>query len=95
MPAHKSGRTAWLHDQAPFTVVAALVVVSVLYLVVWPDHWRRGVGIVALALVVAGALRLVLPTQRIGMLAVRARWFDAVCYFGLAVVIVGVSLRLQ
>jgi hypothetical protein len=71
------------------------MVVSVLYLLIWPDHWRRGVGIIALATFVAGALRLVLPTQHAGMLAVRTRWFDALCYFSLGVVIVGVSLRLQ
>jgi Protein of unknown function (DUF3017) len=95
MPANKSSRTDWLHDQAPFTLVALLMVLSVLYLLIWPDHWRRGVGIIAFAMFVAGVLRVVLPTQRIGMLAVRARWFDAVCYFALGVVIIGVSLRLQ
>ena len=95
MPAHKSSRTNWLHEQAPFTVVAALMVVSVLYLVIWPDHWRRGVGIIGLATFVAGVLRLVLPNHRAGMLAVRARWFDTLCYFGLCVVIVGVALRLR
>ena len=95
MPARKPRRTDWLWEQAPFNVVALVVLLSVLYLVIWPDHWRRGVGILALAAFVAGVLRLVLPTQRVGMLAVRARWFDAVCYFSLGVVIVGVSLRLQ
>ena len=95
MRVRKPSRTDWLQEQAPFTVVALLMVVSVLYLVIWPDHWRRGVGILALATFVAGVLRLVVPSARVGMLAVRAKWFDVLCYLSLGIVIVAVSLRLQ
>ena len=95
MQARKARRTDWLREQAPFTVVVLVALTSVGYLVLWPDHWRRGVGILALATFVAGSLRMVLPAQHVGMLAVRKRWFDAVCYFSLGVLMVGVSLRLQ
>jgi predicted membrane channel-forming protein YqfA (hemolysin III family) len=85
----------WLRNEAPFVLVAAILLSAVGYLVVWPDHWRRGVGGIVLALLVAGVLRIVLPTPRSGVLAVRAKWFDAVCYLSLGVVILAVALRLH
>ena len=42
------------------------------------DHWRRGLSIVGLALLAAAGLRAVLPTRRVGLLAVRSRTFDVV-----------------
>jgi hypothetical protein len=39
-------------------------------------NWRLGVKWVAASLVVAAAVRLVLPTREAGMLAVRRRFFD-------------------
>lgn len=41
-------------------------------------HWRRGLYTVAAALLVGGLLRAVLPTRRIGSLAVRSRPVDVV-----------------
>lgn len=39
-------------------------------------HWRRGLYVVAAALLLGAVLRLVLPTRRIGSLAVRSRAVD-------------------
>jgi hypothetical protein len=86
---------AWLRDETAFVVVVAIVVIAVVYLVIWPDHWRRGVGIIAFALLVGAIFRMVLPAHRAGMLAVRARWFDVACYLGLSGVILGVAIRLH
>jgi Protein of unknown function (DUF3017) len=55
-------------------------------------HWRQGLiamGLVALAAAVA---RLVIPTRKVGLLAVRGRFFDVVMLIGLAVAIVGLTL---
>lgn len=39
-------------------------------------HWRRGSFVTACSVVLAGALRAVLPNRVAGLLAVRSRWFD-------------------
>ena len=46
-------------------------------------------------MLVAGVLRLVLPTAHAGLLAVRGRWFDIVCYLAMGGVILGVDIRLH
>lgn len=88
-------RLPWLRDELAFVVVAAILLAAVGYLAIWPDHWRRGVGIVALAALVGGVLRLVLPRPRAGMLVVRARWFDVACYLVIGGVILAAAVRLH
>jgi hypothetical protein len=41
-------------------------------------HWRKGLFVTGLALMLGGFLRLVLPTRRAGFLAVRGRMTDVV-----------------
>jgi hypothetical protein len=90
------GRTLrWIGDQLPFLIVLAVLVVAVVDLLVDPDRWWIGAGIVAAAVLVAGLLRIVLPTSRAGMLAIRARWLDILMYVVLGVVILAVDIRLQ
>ncbi len=81
--------------QAPFLLVLAVVIAAVIFLGVEPEHWRRGVGIIAAALFVAALLRLVLRSATAGLLAVRARWFDVLCYLALGVAILVISIRLK
>jgi hypothetical protein len=85
----------WLRTELPFVVVMAIMLAAVGYLAIWPDHWRRGTGLIALALLVAGILRLLLPAPRVGVLAVRGRGWDVVCYLALGVVILAVEIRLH
>lgn len=47
-------------------------------------HWRRGLYVVAAALLLGAVLRLVLPTRRIGSLAVRTKSVDVVTLLALA-----------
>ena len=47
------------------------------------------------AVLIAGLLRTVLPASKIGMLAVRKRWWDVVCYYVLGGVILAVDIRLH
>jgi uncharacterized membrane protein len=87
----------WLRratGQAPFLLVVALLVVAFVYLVFAPGHWRRGAAVIALSALVAGLLRIGLPAHRAGLLRVRARWIDVVCYLGLGGLILSVAIRL-
>lgn len=52
-------------------------------------HWRRGLYLVAAALMLGAILRLVLPTRRIGSLAVRSKTVDV-----LTLLVLGVGLAL-
>jgi hypothetical protein len=81
--------------QAPFLLVLAVLVLDFGYLLVMPDHWRRGASVIGGALLLAAFLRLVLPSVHAGFLAVRGRWWDAICYAVLGVAILIVDIRLR
>ena len=66
-----------LGRQLPFALV--LVVLAGGLATVATDHWRRGCVVVAGALLLAGAARLFLPGNKIGLLAVRGRAVDVCC----------------
>jgi hypothetical protein len=81
--------------QWPFLAVLALLAAAAIYLGVSPGHWRRGSGVIALAMLVAGGLRLVLRAPRAGLLEVRARWIDVFFYWALGVGILVLAIRLD
>jgi hypothetical protein len=83
-----------IRGQAPYLAVLALMVAAFVYLLIWPDHWRRGVATVATAMLLAGVLRIVLPNQRAGLLRVRSRWLDVTCYLSAAVAILVAAIGL-
>jgi Protein of unknown function (DUF3017) len=85
----------WITEQVPFLLVVAMLLGAFGYLIVEPGHWVRGSGVVAVAVLVAGVLRAVLPTVRVGMLAVRSRPVDALLYLILGGLILGVDIRLH
>lgn len=66
-----------LRRQLPLVLV--LVVLAGGLAAIATDHWRRGCVVVALSLLLAGGARLVLPSNRIGLLAVRGRAVDVCC----------------
>jgi hypothetical protein len=63
-------------------LLAVLVTVGIGLLLVTFEHWRRGLVVVGLALVVAAALRLLLPVRQVGFLAVRSRPTDVLLLAG-------------
>jgi hypothetical protein len=81
--------------QAPFLTVLGVFVVVFGYLTISPDHWRRGVSVMAAGMLLAAAFRLVLPSAHAGLLAIRGRWWDAFCYAALGVLILVVAIRLR
>ena len=78
----------------PILVVIALGATGLVYSAVVPRHWLRGVLLLAAACGLAGVFRLLLPVRQAGLLAVRARLTDVVCYVGLAVAITVLGLAL-
>jgi hypothetical protein len=78
----------------PLIVVLALAATGIGYAGAVPPHWLRGVLLLAAALVLAGILRLVLPARQAGLLAVRSRFTDVLCYAGSGVAIILLGLAL-
>jgi hypothetical protein len=93
--AHGGGgiRTVDLRN-LPIVLVLVLGTTGIGYSAVVPRHWLRGVLLLAVACGLAGVFRLVLPARQAGLLAVRGRLVDVVCYAGLAVAIVVLGLTL-
>jgi uncharacterized membrane protein YvlD (DUF360 family) len=58
------------------------------------QHWREGAVLLGGAMIVAAVLRAVLPTERVGLLAIRSRPVDVLCYgaFGVVMSIVAVQI---
>jgi hypothetical protein len=83
-------RTRDLRD-APFILVLLFAAGGVAFSTF---HWRRGVEVVGLAVVLGGVLRAALTERQAGLLAVRHRNFDVFCYVGLGVAVVVVGLLL-
>jgi hypothetical protein len=83
---------AGLVRQAP--LLAVLVAVGIGLLEVAVDHWRRGLIVIGVTLVAAGALRLFLPVRRVGFLAVRSRPMDVVLLAGTGLVLAIVALSI-
>lgn len=86
-------RTRDLRD-APFVLVIMISAAGICYSAIRPEHWLRGVGCVGLAMMVAAGLRLLLTDRQSGLLAIRRRPFDVVCYVLLGVAILGVGILL-
>ncbi|MBA2553263.1 MAG: DUF3017 domain-containing protein [Geodermatophilaceae bacterium] len=76
--------------QAPFALVWLVVLVGMGLIAT--EYWRRGLTIVGAAAVLAGVLRLVLPTRRAGWLAVRSRPIDVLCFGFLGVALAAVAI---
>lgn len=78
--------------QLPFAVVLLVVAVAAVRIVQY--HWREGAALIGAALLLAGVLRAVLPTERAGLLAIRGRVVDIVTYAGLAAAVLYVALTI-
>jgi hypothetical protein len=92
-PAGGGLRTVDLRN-LPIVLVLALGATGIGYAAAVPPHWLRGVLLLAVACGLAGVCRLLLPARQAGLLAVRGRLVDVLCYGGLAVAIVVLGLAL-
>lgn len=85
---HRPGRAEYLPLLLVLLVVAAGVVRIVMY------HWREGTVLIGVALLLAAALRVLLPADRAGLIAVRGRAVDVLSYGALGVIVMAVSLTI-
>jgi Protein of unknown function (DUF3017) len=80
------------------SLVLPAAVVGVIALVglglVLTQHWRRGAVLLGAALLVAAVLRLCVPAERAGLLAIRSKAIDVLCYSGFGVAMVVVALQI-
>jgi hypothetical protein len=83
-----------LRAEVPFATVLAIVVFGFCYMFLASGHWLRGVTVMACGLIVAAALRAILPNGRAGMLAVRGRFLDILCYLALGLSVFGFGVLL-
>ncbi len=83
----------FLRCHLPMVVVALVITVAVAF-VVW-DRWRRGALFFGGATLLAAMFRLCLPTERVGLLAVRSKRFDvgALALLGSAIVFIAVTIN--
>jgi hypothetical protein len=79
-----------MRARLPIFLPAALVAVIALVGMglVLSQHWRRGAVLLGAALLVAAVLRLALQAEQAGLLAIRSKAIDVLCYSGLGVTMV-------
>jgi hypothetical protein len=76
-------------DDVPFVSVVLVTASGFCYSVAAPGHWLRGVALIAAGLITASVLRALLPNGKAGLLVVRGRLFDTLCYLGLGLAVLG------
>ncbi|MCM6776214.1 DUF3017 domain-containing protein [Nocardia sp. CDC159] len=74
-------------------LVAAVLAVAVVFMI--QDRWRRGAFFIGGATLLAAALRLCLPTIRVGLLAVRSKPFDVGAYTVLGGSIIALAVTIS
>lgn len=79
---------------AAFLATLILVAAGFAYTAIVPEHWLRGVLVSSGGFALGAALRLVLPEERAGMLKIRGRALDVLCFGAVAVLIVTVGVLL-
>jgi DUF3017 family protein len=87
-----AGLRSRLPVHAPLALVFAVVAVALLR--VFTQHWREGAALLGGALLLAAVLRAVLPTDRVGLLAIRSRPVDILTYlmFGGAMLVLAFTI---
>jgi Protein of unknown function (DUF3017) len=86
------GLRSRLPVHAPFLVVVAVVVVGLVR--VLTQHWREGAALLGGALLLAALLRVLLPPERVGLLAIRSRPVDVLVYLAFGGVLVMLALTI-
>ncbi|MEQ3550653.1 DUF3017 domain-containing protein [Pseudonocardia nematodicida] len=80
-------RTHW-----PLLVVLATVLLGLQRVVT--EHWREGSALFGIAMLAAAGMRLALPPDRVGLLAIRGRHADALIYGGFGVVVLALAMTI-
>jgi hypothetical protein len=88
----EGGPRAWLRTHGALLLVLLIAMSGMVQ--VLTEHWRQGSALLGGSLLVAAVLRGVLPPPRAGLLAIRGRIVDVVCYtaFGIAVLLLALTI---
>ncbi|WP_246062291.1 DUF3017 domain-containing protein [Haloactinospora alba] len=84
-PSAEPAVPAWF-VQIPYLLVMAAMGAGLV--IVAAAHFKRGPAVVAGALLLAALLRVLLPAERVGLLAVRRWWVDVLTTVTLAVLLI-------
>nr|WP_051232393.1 DUF3017 domain-containing protein [Pseudonocardia asaccharolytica] len=76
----------------PLLLVMLIMVLG--FVRVLTAHWREGSVLLGGALLVAATLRILLPDDRIGLLAIRSRVIDVWCYTGFGLVMIALAVTI-
>ncbi|GAA3461181.1 hypothetical protein J2S66_005117 [Saccharothrix longispora] len=76
----------------PFALVLAITFLGFVRIVQY--HWRQGVVLIGLALLVAALLRIMVTDEQAGLLAIRSRSVDALLYTGLGFAVIVVAMTI-
>lgn len=82
-----------LSVHVPFGLVLLGVLIGLLLIAM--GHWRRGPVLLGVALLVAAAMRGMVPPERAGLLAIRSRAVDVLLYSGFGLVIIAVAMTIK
>ena len=82
----------WIR-QIPYFLVLLGVFVAALFVLF--DRWRRGTFIFGSALILGAILRAFMPSEKVGMLAVRSKPFDVFTMAGLGGLVIYLSLSID
>jgi uncharacterized membrane protein len=76
----------------PITLVFLVVAVGMVQ--VLTQHWRQGAALLGGSLLLAAFLRVLLPPDRVGLLAIRSRPVDVLVYlaFGGALLVLALTI---
>ncbi|MCU1663500.1 MAG: hypothetical protein QOI36_327 [Pseudonocardiales bacterium] len=77
---------------APMTLVMIIAAAGMVR--VLTQHWREGAVLLGGALIVAAVLRVLLPVDRVGLLAIRSRAIDVLCYSAFGVVMTALAVTI-
>jgi hypothetical protein len=81
----------WL-VHVPFAVMMVLLAGAVVRALQY--HWREGAALVGIALFIGGVLRLVLPEDKVGLIAIRTKTVDIVTYWLLSAAVLYIALSI-
>ncbi|MGM1060754.1 DUF3017 domain-containing protein [Saccharothrix sp. Mg75] len=90
MPEQRWRSAAGRH--LPFALVLAISLLGFVRIVQY--HWRQGVVLIGLALLVAALLRVMVTDEQAGLIAIRSRSVDALLYTGLGFAVIVVAMTI-
>ena len=92
MTVHGREPSARLPLHAPLVLV--LLIAGAGLVRILQAHWREGTVLLGGALLVAAMLRVLLPDERVGLVAIRSKPVDLLCYGGFGVVMIALAVTI-